>query len=327
MVDLAIADIHLSEKARDQYRFETMKLVTRLIKQYQPERLLVLGDLTEAKDYHPAPLVNAVVDLFYDWSWLTEVTILLGNHDYTQIDCPFFHFLRRVERISWIIHPTELKLDIGRCLFLPHTRNHKQDWKNIGESYDWIFAHNTFEGALTEHGKRLSGIPLNVLPKGEIISGDIHTPQKLGAFFTYVGAPYQVDFGDDFEPRALLLSKREYTSISLPGPQKQLIELKTSYKLDRLKINKGDIVKVRYQLTPEEQPDWINIKERITEQMLKLGITVHLVQPETSLIKVRHVNIRKAETKSDEHVMQEFGSQKKVPKSTMNVGMDLLGEA
>lgn len=329
MTALAIADLHLSEKARDAYRFAAMERIAALVEQYKVDELLVLGDLTESKDYHPASLVNDVVDIMYSFSCLANVYINRGNHDYTETDTPFFHFLRRFKRIQWINSVKLIELTIGRSLFLPHTRDWENEWpKTSLKSQDWIFAHNTFEGAETEHGKRLSGIPASALLKGaRVVSGDIHKPQTLDSGITYVGAPYQVDFGDDFDPRVLLLTQKGFTSIPLPGPQKRLIELKKGYKLSKIEAEPGDIVKVRYQLTSDEQPDWFEIKSLIKEQLSGKGLTVHLVQPEMTLIKSKRVNIRKVETKSDERIVQEFGSQRQLPKDTLAAGMVILQEA
>jgi predicted phosphodiesterase len=305
MTALAIADLHLSEKVRDVYRFAAMDRIAGLIEKHKPDELLVLGDLTESKDYHPATLVNDVVDIMYSFSCLAEVYILLGNHDYTQTDCPFFHFLKHFKRVRWVGAVSQLSLSIGKCLFLPHTRNWEEDWANIDTMQDlnWAFAHNTFEGATTEHGKKLNGIPTDIFPEGvPVVSGDIHTPQKLGPV-TYVGSPYCVDFGDDFDPRVLLLSDKGMKSIPLPGPQKRLIDLKAGYKLAKVEAEPGDIVKVRYKLTPEEQPDWFAIK---------------------TLIKEKRVSIRRVAAKSDERIVTEFGTQRQLPKTTLEVGMELL---
>lgn len=92
-------------------------------------------------------------------------------------------------------------------------------------------------------------------------------------------------------------------------------------------LRPGDIVKVRYKLTPEEQPDWHAIQASIKEALVKYKVEVHLVQPETSLIKERSVFIRSAGTKSDEQVVTEFGKQKKLPELTMRAGMTFLEKA
>lgn len=332
MTALVISDLHLSAKVRDVYRFAVMELVASLIEKHHVNELLVLGDLTEDKDHHPATLVNDIVDVMFSLSQFCELIILRGNHDYTQTDCPFFHFLRRLKRVRWINSVKELELSIGKCLFLPHTRDYKKDWTklwgNQPKTGDWCFAHNTFEGAVTEHGKKLNGIPLGALPEyTHVISGDIHTPQTLGPV-TYVGAPYTVDFGDSYEPRALLLDKRKATSIYLPGPQKRLLELKFGDDV-LLKIedmNDGDIVKVRYTLKPDEHDKWFEIRDKLRRYLTEHGLIAHLVQP-VMTAKTKSVTIKRPETKSDERIIQDFGRQLKVPEATLRVGLALLKEA
>lgn len=326
MTVLAISDLHLSAKSRDAYRFAVMERVAALLEQYKIDTLLILGDITEEKDYHPATLVNDIVDVVFSLSQFCEVIILRGNHDYTQTDCPFFHFLRRLRRVRWINAVKRLELDIGQCLFLPHTREYKTDWANLPVGVDWIFAHNTFEGAITEHGKRLSGIPLDALSTDvPVISGDIHTPQTLGPV-TYVGAPYTVDFGDEYEPRALLIDRKGTTSIPLPGPQKRLLELSAGYDVRKMDLRSGDIIKVRYTLKLDEQDKWFAIRDKIKKQLTELDMVVHLVQPVTTT-RNRSISISRAETKSDKLIVQEFGKQSKVTPATLKVGLTLIEEA
>jgi hypothetical protein len=45
-------------------------------------------------------------DHAYQISQQALLTILQGNHDYTNQDNPFFEFLNRMENVSWISTPT-----------------------------------------------------------------------------------------------------------------------------------------------------------------------------------------------------------------------------
>lgn len=334
MKALVIADLHLSAKPRDAYRFEVMSTIAGLLEEHKVDYLIILGDLTEEKDYHPATLVNDVVDVIHSFSQFCEVLVLRGNHDYTRTDFPFFRFLRRLKRVRWINAVTRLKLGEADCLFLPHTRDYKKDWDKLPklEEIDWVFAHNTFEGAASEHGKRLSGTPTALFDDHHVISGDIHTPQDVGPV-TYVGAPYRVDFGDDYEPRALLISgtweKRSETSIALPGPQKRLIEItvKDIGKLQDFDLHEGDIVKARVKLALNEQDKWFAIRDKIKSELLGLGVTVHLVQPVTTARNRASARIAKPNAKSDEQIVREYGTVTKLPEATMKAGLRFLQEA
>ena len=334
---LVTADLHLSAKSRDAYRFEVMHKIASLLEKHKPQYLIILGDLTEEKDYHPAPLVNDVVDIIHAFSSFAEVLVLRGNHDYTRDDFPFFRFLRRLKRVRWIndVQRGELGRDCD-CLFLPHTNDYKKDWAQTPhvEELDFVFAHNTFEGATTEHGKKLNGIPTSVFDDDNlpIISGDIHTPQTLGPV-TYVGAPYTVDFGDDYDPRALMIDwfdHRDYAfeSIPLPGPQKRLLEFDTSVigKMEA-EFNKGDIIKARVKLTAKEQPNWFAIRDKVKRELTDLGAIVHLVQPLISERTKGSVKVKSVQTKKDDVVVREYGKAVKVPDDTLKVGLGFLKEA
>lgn len=335
---LIVADLHLSAKARDAYRFEVMATVASLLEKHKVGSLIVSGDLTEEKDFHPAPLVNDVVDIIHSFSQFCEVLVLRGNHDYTRDDFPFFRFLRRLKRVRWI--NTVSRIDLGKadCLFLPHTRDYKKDWAKLPhvEELQFIFAHNTFEGATTEHGKKLSGIPTSFFDDEDlpIVSGDIHTPQTLGPV-TYVGAPYTVDFGDDYNPRALLIdwyAHRDYkfTSIPLLGPQKRLMNITTG-DIGKLKqftdLRQGDIVKARITLLPKEQADWLSIRNQVRKELTDLGAVVHMVQPLINEKTKGSIKIKRATVKKDDVVVREYGKQVKVPEATLKVGLGFLEKA
>lgn len=220
---LCTADWQLCDNPRDRYRTDfVLTQLPALIEKYKVDQLLVLGDLTEQKDSHPAPLVNDIVGAFYELSNMCEIIILQGNHDILHAAHPFFRFLDCFKDISWITVPTER----DNCLYLPHTRDHKKDWKGLNfKDKDFIFAHNIFEG-VKANGQALAGIPRNIFPKDVCcISGDVHEPQTIAnGKIIYVGSPCLCDFGDDYEPRVLLLDDLTIKSIKVKGVQKRLIQ-------------------------------------------------------------------------------------------------------
>jgi hypothetical protein len=331
---LITADLHLSANRRDDYRFKAMEYLGDLIEKHKPEKLIILGDLTEEKNYHSAVLTNDVVDLIFNLSCMLPVDILRGNHDYTDADCPYFFFVRHMKNVRWINKPTlsQVSKDM-EALFLPHTPDYKRDWKgvfedtfNTGSPPNLIFCHNTFEGASTEHGHRLHGIPTTVFPEGiQVVSGDIHTPQKIGCV-TYVGSPYTVDFGDAFDPRVLLLTEDKMKSILMGGPQKRLVEL-TKFLLDRWDwafLYEGDIVKVRYTLDADERDEWPEIKQRIKDKLTEMGCVPFLIQPVLEKTTMKKMAKSKHLVVSDETIVRSFGKQAKVSDHTLETGLSLL---
>lgn len=321
---LITADWQISPNPRDSYRWTNLIQIAGLIEKYKATALLILGDLTEEKNCHSDVLVNELTELLYLFSCMCPVYILQGNHDAVDFIHPaYFHFLHNIQNIHWISCPTR---KLG-CLFLPFTHTPEKDWTtNLFEPKpDWIFAHQTFANAVTEGGFQLRGIPLDLLPAGSrVISGDIHKPQELTdgqRTVTYVGSPYLVDFGDDFEPRVLIVNDNSMCSIPMTGPQKRLLDLGVGN--DPPWPNPGDIIKVRYQLNAHEREHWPEIKARIRKELEARGCEVFVIQPiapPSAPLSAR----TSRRPRSDEQIMRDFAKRQKVPDPTLGVGLEIV---
>lgn len=336
---LVTADLHLNDNSRDSYRHEFMKnTLPKYIRKYSPKYLLILGDLTDEKDRHRSELVNAVVGYIQTYSCLVrEVIILRGNHDCLDPSAPFFEFLGRLEHVTWITHPmTKTYDELGVCLFLPHTRNHEKDWAKFNfapykrdPNCGWIFCHNAFEGAVSESGRRLSGIPTDIFPeKAMVLSGDIHVPQRIGPV-QYVGAPYTITFGDKYQPRVRLLGKRHGKLIVdnqlCEGPQKRTIDIPNLDKLDKHvdEFDEGDLLKLRVHLKAEEYPRWQEIKSNLRDWADKHGGILCEIQPvkQTKSIKLNRKNVS---IKSDIELLQMYVKRKGIAPSVLKTGLKLM---
>lgn len=358
MTVLVTADLHWSDNPRDDYRHRFVDWLVATCRKEDASALFILGDLTEQKDEHRAWLVNTVVDHISRLARTCPVVLVRGNHDFLNPDWPFFRFVERINGVTWINDPISsdewhiryserdpafprpppLK-DLASFLILPHTTNPDRDWdgrmyragmpKGVDNHYSWIFTHNTFEGASYGRGDAAKGISLDWFDKQDrVISGDIHVPQKLGPV-TYVGAPYLVDFGDDYEPRILALGRaaKAIESITCPGPQKRLVEITSLRQLSTIKANveKGDIVKVRVSLTMAEHARWPEIQERVREWGDKAGVRVHAITPQMVRGDDRTKATRQARAKRDDTALvREYVKQRGVDNATEKTGIRLL---
>lgn len=348
MTILVTGDLHLNDNSRDSYRHKFMRTLRDIMRKHKPAGLIILGDICDDKDRHSAWLVNKVVDHIARCAAICPVIALKGNHDYVDIATPFFGFLARVPGVTWVDIPqtgetpsTLVQMGLSGALFLPHTRDYERDWAGLMEkgrigTYSHIFAHNTFDGADAGHGRKLRGIPTTIFPKGStVISGDIHSPQKLGPVI-YAGAPYRVDFGDDYEPRLLFMDGKKITSMPAPGAQKRLVEFGVDKK--RLTIIKpggqqaGDILKVRVHIDNRSAMEqWAEHRAAIYEWGEKHEYAIHQVQPmlTEAARKQRAPNLPKVKdvVKSDDQIFGDYVKARDIDPATAKVGQALLRKA
>ena len=329
---IATGDLHWSDNHRDAYRHEFVGWLSGCLEEHKPEALFLLGDLTEAKDEHQAWLTNTVVGHIARLASYCPVIIIRGNHDAVNPDWPFFRFVDEIDNVFWINQPSDsvkgalsaISLGIGRYLCLPHTTDHERDWaefKNLAK-YTWIFTHNTFSGADYGRGQLAKGIPLSVIPSNsvQVVSGDVHVPQKVGPV-TYVGAPYTIDFGDDYKPRVALIKGDKMAFIPTQGAQKRLVEVSSLADLKKVKLAKGDIVKVRVNLATEDRTKWPEMQTAIKEWSDKQGVVLSLSQPMVDRDPGRK---RKLPITDDKQLIREYIKQRGADPVTERVGLRLM---
>lgn len=331
MKTLFTADLHLTANPRDAYRHATIERLIARAKKMGVTRTVILGDLTEEKDRHNDWLTNSVVRHITGFAQLGPVDIDQGNHDYSSDpSCPFFGFLRHLPEVRWFGVPKAGRsTGLGRCLWLPHTRNYKKEWKGLSfEGFDFIFAHGAFTGASLGNNRTLeAGIPHTIFPKGtRVLSGDIHIPHRIGCV-TYVGAPYTVDFGDDYEPRVLIYDDEtdKITSHPVEGPQKRLLHFDwTKGELDKIDaLNDGDIIKIKVSMPRKAAAGWPKAREELRRIHSK-RFHVHSIVPVIVEDPGARVRIGKAVIKSDEQVVRDFAHHRGIDKRTLKQGEKLL---
>ena len=322
---LVTSDFHLNDNPRDAYRHDYMQTITREIKRNKVSHLLVLGDLTDAKGGHGAWLVDKIFGYVYDWSKLCDVVFITGNHDYLSSSTPFFGALNYLENVSWIKEPWEGDLD--GILWLPHTNDYEEDWSGLNvRSYNLVFTHNTFAGALAEHGKELGGIPRTVFSrKQKVISGDVHVPQKLGPI-EYVGSPYPINFGDSPAKHLMLLDDRlKISYIPYDGPNRVMIDLPSMDRDAEVSgLKRGDMVKVRVRVSGGQLGNFQKFKERIVEELVEIGCVVNLVQPLVDPGDSVQLGGEKVHKRTDQEILDSYSYAVGVKDPVRKTGVRLM---
>lgn len=287
---LLASDLHLSSAPSSEYRWKLFDQLATLQRKHKIATLLILGDLTDAKDGHNAALVNRIVSTLAALPF-DDVVILSGNHDWLKEGEEFFRFLNHLPRLQFITGPTVLPIVGARwhsalCLFLPYSKTPAADWRALDDSLwdvDYLFMHQTIKGSVASNGQVMEGEELLDLStvlstRTKVYSGDIHVPQTVGVI-EYVGSPYHVHFGDKFKPRVILLhSKGEAEDIHLPNVQRLTVKVGSVPELRRIELQRGDHVKLRMELAESEKHAWLKIKREALEVLKAAGVEVYGVE-------------------------------------------------
>lgn len=273
---LVCSDLHLTDKEQDEYRWSIFDE----IEKHDPCTVVILGDLTDAKDHHSAKLVNRLVAAIARIARNATVLILKGNHDYLLPQHPFFSFLSCIEGVVYVDDP----LTYGEWALIPHSRTTPlPGLKDVTSAHTYCFLHQTFKGAVASNGEEMQGeLATNMLPHTDTctyLSGDIHVPQTVGRVVEYVGSPYPVHFGDRFTGRMLWLKapKRRGPDIPWRGPRRHVVEIASTNDLPADLVRQHDQLKVRVS-SDATLSDWHALQRDVQAWCDKRGVRLAHVE-------------------------------------------------
>jgi len=319
---LLIGDLHLTEQPRDAYRFRIFKWIREQQATFSPKATIFMGDLTDKKDKHASTLVNRIMD---ELSNLDKFYMLMGNHDYIDPSQPFFKFMGGV----FMYEPTM----INKLLFIPHTRSESEfarACKSFNSvSLDYVFCHQTFEGAIAETGVRLSGYSQahidQLQPRLGIYAGDVHRPQRA-ANVVYVGAPYHIRFGDDFDPRCILLEDDGTPkNLYFETVRKWALTVRCGSDIAQNKrLFKGDQAKVTIELAREEAVDWRTHKKDVLEAAKVKGLELFGVVLKVNSSTPRKVTIADVKSRTPYDILIAYCKTENVASQIKEAGQALL---
>ncbi len=296
---LVISDLHLTEHPNDEYRWEVFNQIRELQEEFKARDLFIMGDVTDKKDRHPAKLNNRIADELARMGNVFEnVIILMGNHDYKTPNHPYLEYLNKLEtgNIFWISKPTQL----GRTLWLPHTHQPEEDWKDLDwNGVEYVFLHQPFFGFRTPQGMAIEqGCTREVFPsKAKLkkiklwLSGDIHTAQdvRVGEItIKYVGTPYPIKFGDANEYNAIRLLGDKVKRIDLDNIAKLSVVITdvqdfqdlVAYEDNEGFLMPGDQISITVPLNQADASLFQAIRKDILDFCADYGLHVHNIKAE-----------------------------------------------
>lgn len=324
-------DLHLTDNERDSYRFDIFPWIKKQQAKRETVGTFLAGDITDSKDRHSATLVNKIV------AGLTmlqpPVYIAMGNHDYRDNKNPFFKFLNHIEGLQFITEPTVIKAGQPMAV-IPHYRSQNEFNHAVSvcssDRPTAFLVHQTFEGAIAESGVRLSGLsasPIELLrPRLGVYAGDVHRPQTQG-LVTYVGCPYQVRFGDNFDPRCLWVDKfgsvKNLTSFDAPRKWSLTVRGPENILNDHQLIE-GDQVKLTIEVAREEVVEWKKIKQDVLGACKELKLDVYGVKLEIKTAKRRERRQLEGKATNNEDIMEQFCKSENVASKIKKAGLEII---
>ena len=326
---LLCADLHFTSKEKDSYRWRIFEKLRDWCVRYKPDELDILGDLTASFDNHPAKVVNRLVDnLVQLLPFVKSIIVLKGQHDYVDEDNPFFGFVDKIDGIRFIKEPTKIR----DALYIPRNKNIIPNIGKLVSQYKdnikYCFMHETIIGSELANGQVMQeGVDPLVLDKYKKIkfwSGDIHFPQKY-----YVGAPYPINFGDDYKGRVLFIDDcAKERSLYMDTIKKWSLKIRKPEDLKEIKFTKRDQAKVILQLYPSEQFQYKDMCKVIRNICTVCG--VDLCSLSVEIIKARKLLRRKSKVnkdikvKSSEEILKEYGERLNLDNNFLDMGVSLL---
>ena len=327
---LLITDLHLTDEPSTDYRWGLFPWLNKQIKEHRVRTLLILGDLTDAKDGHRSELVNRIVTSINSLR-IDDIIILAGNHDWLKQGQEYFRFLNLMPSVRFITKPYEdednIKQGSPSAYFLPYSKNPVSDWQGMDfNHYQYLFMHQTIRGAVASNGQKMDGEDLPDFRGPKVYSGDIHVPQDIGGL-TYVGSPYHVHFGDKFLPRAILLDKRgQETDLHFETISRIVVKISDLRELERKRFKPGDQIKLRVELPEADAHRWAAVRRAAMDRLTDQGAIVHGVE----LIVVKQAKrLSEGASKvrasfSPQESILRFVEREELGGSVLDAGLDIL---
>lgn len=192
-----------------------MSYVYDVAKKEQCDTIVFMGDL-----FHNHAIVHVGVLNFWN-TWLDKlyafsVYLIKGNHDFGLGD-PSQHSLIAFKNKSKMVTVVDTPIRLNKILLMPYygPKKAEQFYETVRKSEKpYLLCHDTFQGSRFENGFYApEGFDLDKVSSSKIISGHIHTPQKVGKCM-YVGSPRWQTISDANTDRFLYVFDDDLNELS-----------------------------------------------------------------------------------------------------------------
>ena len=323
---LLTADLHLTDRPKDKYRFGLFKWLAEQQQQHRVSATFILGDVTDKKDNHSAVLVNRTVKSLLQLR--PPIYILKGNHDFIDPANPFFEFLNWVEGIEFV-GESSFNAALG-VAFLPHQPDQASFDRacRVIKRGSSVLLHQAMAGAIAETGAVLPGLRASAIEfarPGGVWAGDLHRPQQC-PWGAYVGAPFQVRFGDDFQPRVLLIKDGVEQNLYYPCLHKWALRVSSADQLlKNVNLHPKDQVKITIALAPEEVVSWSRHKQQVLAACKELDLDVFGLKLEiTGTAPGNRIKHDPERAVTPKQIFKSYCDEEQLPANIRGAGSEIL---
>jgi len=275
-----------------------------LVKERQPDLIVILGDvLHEHERIHTIPL-NKAYEFIEKMSEFAKTFVLVGNHDYTnnQQYLTTNHWMNAMKKWSNVFIIDETFYDIideQKIIFVPYVapgrfeeamNSLKINWKDAS----CIFAHQEF------YGCKMGAIISEVGDKWpedypNIISGHIHSNQRIQKNIYYPGSAMQNAFGESEKNiiSYIELNKDNYylDEIDLDMPRKKIVYMDVE-KIDDYNIPENCDDKIKVSIAGDYEEFKTFKKTKKYKELVNKGVRV-VFKAKKKAEKIKSENLNK----------------------------------
>jgi len=207
---LVVGDPHLKH-TNLKLSIDFLRWIEQVCSEYKPDLVVNLGDT-----FPDHSVIRSEILCEFKHHLLRvkkPYAIILGNHDQFKPNDRSYHALEVFKGIK-DVHVVDSMQVLYGMAFVPYLCK-GEEWPEIEQ--DIVFTHNTFVGA--DFGFKLAdtGIPLESVTSGLVISGHIHKRQVLStesSQIIYPGTPYASSASDVDQEKGVMILDTETLKIS-----------------------------------------------------------------------------------------------------------------
>lgn len=215
MIQIVVGDLHL-QPSNLNIASKLFDEIEKVIENYNHNdqiQLIFLGDIYHTKDILRSQCQNFFISrLLRIRGYVNKVIILVGNHDYENLNCEN-HSLQPLKNLDniWIVdHPW---YDAStKSLFLPFYPSNEKFLLALTSipvaNGTNLFCHQGFLGADFGNGvKDCDSLSVDCVPSTykQIFAGHYHKPHRVNQRLIYVGTPFTHSFGEANQNKFLMI--------------------------------------------------------------------------------------------------------------------------